>query len=89
MPAALPCVTSPSPYAYFALRRYLEQESGQSLYLESSHVFHTTDVLKHLVDQNTDQFSNSYAGDVSVEEPMDDMPKIEDGEPFDKSQFLE
>lgn len=30
-----------------------------------------------------------YTGDVSVEDPMDDMPKNENGKPSDKSQFLE
>lgn len=88
MPAALARITSPSPYACFALRRYLEHESGQSLCLESSHVFHTTDVLKHPIDQNTDQFSDGYTGDVPVEDPMNDIPKNEDGKPSDKSQFL-
>lgn len=71
----------------------LEQECGQALLpFESSHLFHATDALKHAAEQNTDQFGDSYARDVSVDELrelMDGMPKIEDGEPFDKSQFLE
>ncbi|KAH6976066.1 hypothetical protein BKA56DRAFT_75069 [Ilyonectria sp. MPI-CAGE-AT-0026] len=75
------------------LKDCLEQECGQALLpFESSHLFHATDALKHAADQNTDQFGDSYARDVSVDELrelMDGMPKIEDGEPFDKSQFLE
>lgn len=75
------------------LKDCLEQESGQALLpFESSHLFHATDALKYAADQNTDQFGDSYARDVSVDELrelMHDMPKIEDGEPFDKSQFLE
>ncbi|KAH7144494.1 hypothetical protein B0J13DRAFT_443852 [Dactylonectria estremocensis] len=75
------------------LRDCLEQESGQFLLpYEPAHLFHATDELKHAADHNTDQYGDSYARDVSVEELrelMADMPKIEDSEPFDKTQFLE
>ncbi|KAK7408093.1 DNA ligase (ATP) [Neonectria punicea] len=74
------------------LRDCLEQESGNfTLPFEPSHLFHATEELKHAAEQNTDQFGDSYARDVSVEELrdlMNEMPKIEDGEPFDKSEFL-
>lgn len=59
---------------------------------EGNHLFHATDALKHAAEQNTDQFGDSYARNISLEELkeiMDYMPKIEDGEPFNKNQFLE
>ncbi|KAH6893431.1 hypothetical protein B0T10DRAFT_273080 [Thelonectria olida] len=71
----------------------LDGESGNFLLpFESSHLFHATDALKLVAEQNTDQFGDSYARDVSLEELrelMRHMPKIEDGEPFDKMGFLQ
>ncbi|KAF4461772.1 dna ligase 4 [Fusarium albosuccineum] len=75
------------------LKDCLEQESGNFLLpFEDAHLFHATDALKRAAEQNTDQFGDSYARDVSIDELkdlMDDMPKIEDGEPFNKDQFLQ
>ncbi|KAF4982645.1 hypothetical protein FZEAL_1752 [Fusarium zealandicum] len=75
------------------LRDCLEQDSGSFLLpFENSHLFHATEALKRAAEQNTDQFGDSYARDVSVDELkdlMDDMPKIEDGEAFDKNEFLQ
>ncbi|KAI5457758.1 ATP dependent DNA ligase domain-containing protein [Mariannaea sp. PMI_226] len=70
----------------------LDQKAGHFvLPFETRHLFHATDALEHAAAQNTDQFGDSYARDVSIEELrelMRDMPKIEDGEPFDKNEFL-
>ncbi|TQV94681.1 DNA ligase 4 [Cordyceps javanica] len=62
---------------------------------EESHLFHATDALRHVAAQNTDQYGDSYARDLPLEELrvlMRDIPKIEDGQgqvTFDKSRFLE
>ncbi|KAM3436896.1 hypothetical protein NHJ13734_004860 [Beauveria thailandica] len=61
---------------------------------EEAHLFHATDALRHAAVQNTDQYGDSYARDLPLEELralMRDMPKIEsvDEAPFDKRQFLE
>ncbi|KAL6915988.1 hypothetical protein ACHAPO_005441 [Fusarium lateritium] len=75
------------------VRDCLEQDLGAFLLpFEDSHLFHATDALKSAASQNTDQFGDSYARDLSIEElkqVMDDMPKIEDGIPFDKNEFLQ
>lgn len=61
---------------------------------EEVHLFHATDALRRVAAQNTDQYGDSYARDLPLEELralMRDMPKIEggDGVPFDKARFLE
>ncbi|KAM3510048.1 hypothetical protein MY11210_006054 [Beauveria gryllotalpidicola] len=61
---------------------------------EEAHLFHATDALRHAAAQNMDQYGDSYARDLPLEELralMRDMPKIEsaDEAPFDKRQFLE
>ena len=70
-----------------------EADLGQFLLpFEESHLFHATEAMKRAAEQNTDQFGDSYARDVSIDELkdlMDCMPKIEDGEPFDKNEFLQ
>ncbi|KAI8668232.1 DNA ligase [Fusarium keratoplasticum] len=71
----------------------LEQDLGQFLLpFEESHLFHATEAMKRAAEQNTDQFGDSYARDMSIDELkdlMDCMPKIEDEEPFDKNEFLQ
>lgn len=59
---------------------------------ERDHIFHATEALQQAAEANVDQYGDSYARDVSVEELrelMVDMPKIEDGETFHKGSFLE
>ncbi|ATY60393.1 DNA ATP-dependent [Cordyceps militaris] len=72
-----------------------DTEAGAGLFLlpyEEAHLFHATDALKHVAAQNTDQYGDSYARDLPLEELralMRDMPKIESGDgPFDKRGFL-
>ncbi|KEZ45336.1 DNA ligase 4 [Scedosporium apiospermum] len=61
-------------------------------YETHGHLFHATDELKHASDRNTDQFGDSYARDVNVDELAEilkDMPKLEGlHNPFDKDLFL-
>ncbi|KAM5375069.1 hypothetical protein ACJA88_007734 [Fusarium oxysporum] len=75
------------------IRDCLEQELGAFLLpFEPSHLFHATDALHRAAEDNTDQFGDSYARDLSIEELrelMQDMPKIEDGTQFDKNEFLQ
>ncbi|KAF5720709.1 DNA ligase 4 [Fusarium globosum] len=75
------------------IRDCLEQELGAFLLpFEPSHLFHATDALHQAAEDNTDQFGDSYARDLSLEELrelMHDMPKIEDGTHFDKDEFLQ
>ncbi|CAM1510191.1 Fc.00g005260.m01.CDS01 [Cosmosporella sp. VM-42] len=70
----------------------LEQDDDNFLLpFEESHLFNASDALKHATQQNTDQYGDSFARNVSLEELKDIlhyMPKIEDGEPFDKNEFL-
>ncbi|KFA64555.1 hypothetical protein S40285_04590 [Stachybotrys chlorohalonatus IBT 40285] len=71
----------------------LEQgEGGFLLPREERHILHATDETKEVVAQNTDQYGDSYARDVSIDELREiiaGMPKIEDGREFDKAEFLE
>ena len=71
----------------------LEQEGTPFLLpYEEQHLFHANDALKVVASQNSDQYGDSYARNVSVEELREilaDMPKIEDGLSFDAGQFLE
>lgn len=71
----------------------LSQDSGNFLLpYEERHLFHATDDLQNAAALNTDQFGDSFARDVTVEELQEilqGMPKIEDGGPFDKVRFLE
>ena len=75
------------------IRDCLEQELGAFLLpFEPSHLFHATDALHQAAEDNTDQFGDSYARDLSLEELrelMHGMPKIEDGTHFDKDEFLQ
>jgi DNA ligase-4 len=76
------------------IRDCLDQGTGGFLLpYEAGHLFHATEALKTVAAQNTDQYGDSYARDVSVEELREilaDVPKIEDGgDPFDKALFLE
>lgn len=59
---------------------------------ESSHLFHATDELKATAEESTDQYGDSYARNVSLDELREilaDMPKFESAEDFDKGRFLE
>lgn len=67
-------------------------DGGFPLPYEKMHLFHATEALEQAAEANVDQFGDSYARDVTVDELreiMASMPKIEDGEPFHKSSFLE
>ncbi|OAA74734.1 DNA ligase, ATP-dependent [Akanthomyces lecanii RCEF 1005] len=74
-----------------------DTDAGADAFLlpyEEAHLFHATDALRHVAAQNTDQYGDSYARDLPLEELralMRDMPKIESGGgvPFDKARFLE
>lgn len=70
----------------------LEQGGDFCLPYETAHLFHTTEALRHAAEQNTDQYGDSYARDISLDELkeiMADMPKIESGERFSRNHFLE
>ncbi|OAA37594.1 DNA ligase, ATP-dependent [Beauveria brongniartii RCEF 3172] len=80
------------------IQRQVDADAGIAdaflLPYEDAHLFHATDALRHAAAQNTDQYGDSYARDLPLEELralMRDMPKIEsvDEAPFDKRQFLE
>ncbi|KAJ6782867.1 hypothetical protein PWT90_07960 [Aphanocladium album] len=75
---------------------HVDTEAGADAFLlpfEEAHLLHATDALKLVASQNTDQYGDSYARDLPLDELrelMRDMPKIESaGMPFDKGQFLE
>ena len=77
------------------IRDCLEHDFDDPSFLlpyEEEHLFHATDALKITAAENTDQFGDSYARDVPVDELREilaNMPKIEDGEnPFQKEEFL-
>ncbi|KAF7559441.1 hypothetical protein G7046_g4724 [Stylonectria norvegica] len=74
------------------LKDCLEPENGDFLLpFEETHLFHATEELKFAAQQNSDQYGDSYARNATIEELkeiMHDMPKIEDGEPFSKEEFL-
>jgi DNA ligase-4 len=71
----------------------LEQgDGGWPLPYEESHLFHASEGLHAAAMRNTDQFGDSYARDVSVDELREilaDMPKFETAGEFDKVEFLE
>jgi DNA ligase-4 len=71
----------------------LDQEIGDFLLpYEESHLLHATEALKIVARQNTDMYGDSYARSTSIDELREilaDIPKIEDGAPFDKGLFLE
>ncbi|KAI9158918.1 DNA ligase 4 [Paramyrothecium foliicola] len=75
------------------IRDCLDQESASvPLPYEERHLFHATDALRAAAAQNADAYGDSYARNVSVDELRDilaDMPKIEDGGPFNRFEFLE
>ncbi|KFA52786.1 hypothetical protein S40293_00858 [Stachybotrys chartarum IBT 40293] len=69
-----------------------QDEGGFLLPYEERHILHATDETKAVVAQNADQYGDSYARDVSIDELREIMagiPKIEDGREFDKAEFLE
>ncbi|KAK8076341.1 DNA ligase [Apiospora phragmitis] len=59
---------------------------------EPGHLLHGTDGLRNWAQENVDEFGDSYARNLSLEELRElltDMPKKEiDYEPFDKQQFV-
>lgn len=61
---------------------------------EPSHLFHTTDAVREMAEDNIDEFGDSYARDLSLDELRNllrDMPKKEiasSQRPFDKGLFL-
>ncbi|KAJ3486064.1 hypothetical protein NLG97_g6688 [Lecanicillium saksenae] len=74
----------------------VDTEAGADVFLlpyEQAHLFHATDALRNVASQNTDQYGDSYARDLPLDEMREllcDMPKIESADmPFDKGQFLE
>ncbi|KAI6784970.1 DNA ligase-like protein [Emericellopsis cladophorae] len=63
-----------------------------ALPFEPRHLFHASEALKMAAEENTDQFGDSYARDVSTDELRDilaDMPIHEDIGAFGRRQFLE
>jgi DNA ligase-4 len=67
-------------------------DAGTPLPYESSHLFHATDALTEAATLNTDQYGDSYARDLPVEELreiMNGMPKLEIADSFDKADFLD
>ncbi|PNY27516.1 DNA ligase [Tolypocladium capitatum] len=76
------------------IRDCMEQDGGGAFLLpyEECHLFHATEGTRAAAARNTDQYGDSYARDVSVEElreMMTDMPKFEDPEAFDSAAFLQ
>lgn len=67
-------------------------DGGIPLPYEESHIFHATEALATAAALNTDQYGDSYARDVPVDELreiMEGMPKLEMTGSFDKAHFLE
>lgn len=69
-------------------------EAAYALPFEESHLFHATDAMKEVARRNTDQFGDSYARDVDVDELAEilkGMPKPErrDGGGFDAGRFVD
>lgn len=67
-------------------------DAGTPLPYETSHLFHATEALTVAAASNTDQYGDSYARDVPVEELreiMEGMPKLELAGSFNKADFLE
>ncbi|MDA4132844.1 MAG: hypothetical protein OK454_06945, partial [Thaumarchaeota archaeon] len=60
---------------------------------EERHLFHATEAMRRIAEKNTDEYGDSYARDVDVEELREilgDWPKIDGRDhPFDKEQFLD
>lgn len=75
------------------IKHCLEQDGTPFLLpYEEQHLFHASDSLREVASKNSDQYGDSFARNVSVEELREilaDMPKVEDGLPFDTGQFLE
>ncbi|KAK4044676.1 ATP dependent DNA ligase domain-containing protein [Parachaetomium inaequale] len=72
----------------------LEQSGGEGYLLpfEESHLLHATEGMKRVAEESTDQYGDSYARDVGVDELREildgmDMPGESDG--FDADQFLD
>lgn len=65
---------------------------GFPLPYEEGHIFHGTEALLAVARENTDQYGDSYARDIDIDELREllaDMPKIEGEQPFDSAGFLE
>lgn len=65
---------------------------GYLLPFEESHLFTATDETRERAAKNSDQFGDSYARDVDVDELAEilrDMPKTEGGGGFDTDEFLD
>ncbi|RYP44839.1 hypothetical protein DL768_008738 [Monosporascus sp. mg162] len=59
---------------------------------ETVHLFHASDAMRELAEENTDPYGDSYARDLSLKELrglLDSMPKGIADEPFDKHAFLD
>ena len=70
----------------------LDQEDQNALLpYEHCHLLHATEATNTTAMNSSDQFGDSFAREVDVEELreiMADMPKIETGAPFDRTEFL-
>jgi DNA ligase-4 len=73
----------------------LEQSGGEGYLLpfEESHLFYATEDMARAVEENTDQYGDSYARDVGVDELREILDKMDmsDGEggSFDAGKFLD
>ena len=71
----------------------LSQVEGDFLLpFEEGHLFHATEALRAAAEQNVDQYGDSFARDVSIDELRDTfagMLKLEDVANFDKHTFLQ
>jgi DNA ligase-4 len=75
-------------------QKSLDGKPGYLLPFEESHLLHATEAMKELAKANVDEFGDSYARDVDIDELADitkGMPKHEPGEgsDFDAQQFLD
>jgi DNA ligase-4 len=73
----------------------LEQSGGEGYLLpfEESHLFYATEDMARAVEENTDQYGDSYARDVGVDELREILDKMDmpagEGGPFDAGKFLD
>ncbi|KAI1843532.1 hypothetical protein JX266_010358 [Neoarthrinium moseri] len=69
------------------------EAAGFLLPYEPGHLFHVSDAIKEQAEQNVDDYGDSFARDINLEELKDlleDMPKNEiETDPLDASRFLE
>ncbi|KAK7751458.1 DNA ligase (ATP) [Diatrype stigma] len=73
-----------------------QRDADFLLPFEMAHLFHASDAMRALAQENTDAYGDSYARDLSLKELreiLDGMPKKQnntlDSEPFDKDGFLD